>query len=86
MTEPPPIPQARECLAGGRWFGYGRGEERLQEGHLRIFLTIFLPETSENTQMFLVKTSENTQLLEKKKPYKDFPNIEVHVRLGSIII
>ena len=36
--------------------------------------------------MFLVKTSENTQLLEKEKPYKDFPNIEVHVRLGSIII
>ena len=43
---------------------------------------MYLVKTSENTQMFLVKTSENTQLLAKKKPYKDFPNIEVHVRLG----
>ena len=43
---------------------------------------MFLVKTSENTQLFLVKTSENTQLLAKKKPYKDFPNIEVHVRLG----
>ena len=40
----------------------------------------------ENTQLFLVKTSENTQLLAKKKPYKDFPNIEVHVRLGIIYL
>ena len=47
---------------------------------------MFLVETSENTQLFLVKTSENTQLLEKKKPYKDFPNIEVPVRLGVIYL
>lgn len=47
---------------------------------------MFLVKISENTQMFLVKTSENTQLLAKKKPYKDFPNIEVHVRLGIIYL
>ena len=47
---------------------------------------MFLVKTSENTQLFLVKTSENTQLLAKKKPYKDFPNIEVHVRLGIIYL
>ena len=43
---------------------------------------MFLVKTSENTQLFLAETSENTQMLAKKKPYKDFPNIEVHVRLG----
>ncbi len=47
---------------------------------------MFLAKTSENTQMFLPKTSENTQMLEKKKPYKDFLNIEVPVRLGVIYL